>query len=229
MPTTVSVGGSILLTVRITAEGKVLSPPLRPPLDRVPDSEQARNPFTENFYVETADPAAMHPDSHTWEFFYLLKPKSTTVAEIPDVPFCYFDPAFGQDARGYQTRYADAIPIQVKPAALPPVGVPRQAASLPDSVLALVRGEEVLRHQQPWSLPSAGVLALLLLAPPLACLVWYLAWQRLYPDVARQTRHRRSRAARLALQALEGVRSLPPEKRAEHIAAAVSLFSAPAP
>jgi hypothetical protein len=221
-PTTVPEGQPILLTVRITAEGKVLSPPGRPVLDQG-DEANGRNPFMEDFYIEAADPAAKHPDPATWEFFYLLKPKSTSVKEIPDVPFCYFDPQFGQNPNGYQTRYADAIALTVTPAAPPPTSASR-AAPVPDSVLSVVRGEEVLRRQRPWAPPGPGVLAVLLLAPPLACLAWYLVWQRLYPDVARQARRRRSRAARLALQALDSARSLPPEQRADQIAEAVALF-----
>src|SRR5215469_15106890 len=89
-PTTVPVGSPVLLTVRITAEGKVLSPPGRPALDQT--EANGKNPFTADFYVEAADPPTKHPDPATWEFFYLLQPKSTSVKEIPDVPFCYFNP-----------------------------------------------------------------------------------------------------------------------------------------
>ena len=213
-PTTVALGSPVLLTVRITAEGKVLSPPGRPALDLA----------AEDFYVEPADPPSSHPDAGTWEFFYLLKPKNTSVTEISDIPFCYFDPKFGDDPRGYQTRYADAISLKVTPAAPPPDTSARRAAAVPDSVLTLARGEQVLRRQRPWSPPRLGVLIVLLLAPPLACLAWYLVWQRLYPDVARQTRRRRSRAARLALQALENACSLPAEQQADRIAEAVALF-----
>lgn len=212
--TTVQLEKPVLLTVRITAAGKVLAPPRRPDLDKETD-------FTDDFYVDKPDAADKHSDARTWDFYYLLKPKRTNVAEIPEVLFCFFDPAFGQDPNGYQTVRSESISLKVTQPPPPPAVKP---PSLPDAVLAITRGEQILRRQEVWTLPGPALLVLLLLAPPLACVGWYVLWRRLYPDTARQLLHRRSRAARQALQAVHLARTLPPPQQAEHIADAVAVY-----
>jgi hypothetical protein len=212
-PKTIQVEKPLLFTVRITATGKVLMPPRRPALESNVD-------FTSDFYVEKPPVAEKHPDERTWEFYYLLKPQRIDVTEIPDLLFCFFDPAFGQNPSGYQTIRADAIPVKVT---LPPVTA-TPAPPVPAAALSITSGEKVLRRQEAWTLPGPAVLAVLLLGPPLACVAWYVLWRRLYPDVARQVRHRRSRAARQALQTFHDARTLPPQRRAEQIADAVALY-----
>ena len=71
--------------------------------------------------------------------------------------------------------------------------------------------------------PPKVLLALLLLAPPLACGIWYVVWQRLYPDAARRARQRRSRAARQALHDVRAARGLPGEQAAR-LAEVVTLY-----
>ncbi|MBI1915990.1 MAG: BatD family protein [Planctomycetes bacterium] len=214
--TTAQVGRPVLFTVRVRADQKPLARPGRPRLDT--DAEIAKD-----FFVDTPDPAEKEIDAHTWEFYYLLKPRSTAVKEVPEVPFYFFDPAAGQDPSGYQKRFTDAIPLKVTPAPAEPVEVKGTPAKVPEVVLHLETGERLLRRDHPWELPGPVLLALFLLVPPLACGIWYVVWQRLYPDAARRARHRKSRAARQALHDLRGARGLPREQAAR-LADIVTLY-----
>ena len=217
--TTVQVGQPVLFTLRVVAEGKPLVRPGRPRLDR-------DEVIPKSFFVETPDPAEKEIDAGTWEFYYLLKPRSTDVKKVPQVIFHYFDPAAGQDPSGYQTSLTDDIPLKVTPALDVPVEPTGAAgpAEVPDSVLGIEKGEQLLRRDRPWELPAPLLLVGLLLAPPLACVTWYVVWQRLYPDAARRTRQRRSRAARQALHDIRAARALPPEKQAGRLAETVTLY-----
>src|SRR5262245_26093156 len=161
-PTTVAVEKPIRLTVRITAQGEVRTPPKRPDL--------AAEEGFDAFYIEKPSPADAHPDERTWEFYYHLKPRSTAVTEIPLLPFCFFDPRFGSNARGYQTPIADAIEIKVTPRDEPPPGNGPPRDDLPDFIAELPASAEVLRRDRAWTVPGPLVLAALLLGPPLCCL-----------------------------------------------------------
>jgi hypothetical protein len=218
-PAKVAIGKPVLFTLRVTAIGKPVAAPARPRLESDAD-------FKKLFAVETPEPALKHPDDVTWEFYYRLRPRSTDAREIPEVEFSYFDPAFGQDPSGYQKKFTDAVPLKVTPA---PTEVPKVEgsggpAAVPDAVLGIVRGEEILAHRRPWSPPGVAILVALLLAPPLACVAWYAVWRRLYPDAARLAHRRRSRAARQALHAISAARALPPHEQGERLADAVTGF-----
>ncbi len=217
-PTTVEVEKPVRLTLRVTAVGNPVAPPGRPRLDA--------GAFTRPFFVADADPPQKKADERTWEFYYLLKPKSTAVVEVPQVAFHFFDPSFGDDPRGYQRRFTDAIPLKVtppRPARVTVAGAP-DPPPVPDAVLEVVRGDEVLRSDGPWSPPPPGMLALLLLAPPAACAAWYAVWRRFHPDEARRAQRRRSRAARQALQAVRGAGGGEPDQHAGQLADAVTLY-----
>jgi hypothetical protein len=86
---------------------------------------------------------------------------------------------------------------------------------LAEHLLDIQRGEDVLRRESPWQLPAWPVLVVLVLAPPLGCVAWYLAWRHFHPESARQVRRWRSRAARRALKALQGHHALDGEQVAE--------------
>jgi hypothetical protein len=211
-PTTLEAETPLTFTVRVQATGPVRHPPRRPDLRQLPA-------FAERFHIEDPDGGSRHPDPRTWEFVYRLKPKGTDVTEVPSLPFVYFNPDIRPANRAFQEVYTDAIPLRVKPHEA--VAVPLQ---VPDSAFQLASGPGVLARQTPWAPPGAVVTALLLLAPPLLCAAWYAAWQRRYPDAARQARQRRSRAARLALQQLRAAGGLPLGQRAARAASAVASY-----
>jgi hypothetical protein len=216
-PATTQVEKPISLTLTITASGVVGAAPEAPALDQVPG-------VRDNFHLEAAEsPAA---SERSWQFVYRLKPKRLAVREVPGIPFVFFNPAVARDARGYQTVYTDAIPIEVKPAdevaSEPSDRTP--AVSHPDVVLTLAQGDAVLSRQTPWTLPAFPILLLLALAPPALCAAWYVVWRRLNPDAARQTERRRSRAARQALRGIPALRRLTDEALAKQAALLVTAY-----
>jgi hypothetical protein len=213
---TVRVGQPFTLTLRVQATGPVRHPPRRIDLREIAS-------FKDGFYIEdppTSAPAP--PDAKTWEFSWILKPRHRKVREIPGIPFVFFNPSLrtADPSRRFQTAYTDPIPLTVEPEAsvvLPPTPVP-------DNLFELARGPKVLSRQQRWQPPGALALAVLLTAPPLLGLGVLLVWRRLYPDAVRLAQRRRSRAARLALQALEQSRRRPPRDQAEEVARTVAFY-----
>jgi hypothetical protein len=205
----------LVYSLHVTAEGRVKQPPQRPNL-----AEFAG--FAPSFYIEDFGPAAgKKVDDHTWEFSYRLKPKNTDVKAVPGFPFVFFRPGFLPPRLGYMTLYVRSIPIAV---------IPREAVSsampltAPDEAF-LLADAGVLRIEAGARLPGSGVLLLMALVPPAGCLVWCLVWRRLYPDVARTARRRRSRAAQEALRALGDMgREEDSRKRARRAAEALAGY-----
>lgn len=211
-PTRVQAEKPLRLTLRVEATGPVRHPPRRIDLRQVPT-------VIESFYVEDAPDADRHPDQSTWEYVYVLKPRDTSVTEVPGLPFAFYNPAIRPASRGFQVVYTERIQLHVSKHAV--YAVPLEA---PESAYQLATGAELLAQRAPWRLPGPAWLALLLAAPPLLCAAGYTVWQRLNPDAARRAMQRRSRAARLALEALRGARRLPPEQQAVRAAAAVTGY-----
>jgi hypothetical protein len=209
-PMTVEAEAPLTLTLTIEATAAVRRPPQRIDLREVPA-------FAEAFHIENLEESRPTPDS--WEFTYRLRPRRLDVTEVPGVPVVYFDPEIRPVNKGYQVRYTDAIPLQVRP---------RQAVAVPlaavPGAFELATGADVLARRQPWTAPSPLAVLVLVLAPPLACVAWYFCWRRLYPDAVRQAQRRRSRAARRALQRLADVRRSTAPEQAAAFAAAVSDY-----
>src|SRR5262249_38794135 len=153
-PARVTVGRPVRFTLRVTAAARPPEPPRRPRLEK--DPEVARD-----FFVETPDPDRKQLDNVTWEFYYLLKPKSTRVKEVPEVPFSSTDPAAGQETGAYQREWTQAIPLAVTPAPRGPAVVEGggEPPAVPEAVLGVERGGRVLRRDRPWELPGPGLLA----------------------------------------------------------------------
>jgi hypothetical protein len=211
-PTRVQAEKPLRLTLRVEATGPVRHPPQRIDLRQVPAVAEA-------FYVEDVPAEDRHPDERTWEFVYVLKPRDTSVTEVPGMPFAFYNPAIRPASRGFQVAYTERIPLHVSKHAV--FAVPLEA---PASACQLATGPELLTARTPWRLPGPAWLAVLLAAPPLLCAAWYAGWRRLNPDAARRLMQRRSRAARLALEALRGARRLPAEQQAVRAAAAVTGY-----
>ncbi len=227
--TTVQVEDPLIFVVRILARGPVRQPPRRLPLGEFPR-------FSEQFHIEdlpspagdaglagrlvggAAGPGwsqigSLFPPTE-WVFRYRLKPKSTSVAEVPSLPFAFYDPRL----KRFQVPYADAIPLKVSPRRV--VEIPLQA---PEEAFQLATGPGLLTTVRPWKPPGPAILILLLAAPPTGCLGWYLVWRRLYPDAARLARQRRSRAAQLLLDLLRKAPAAPQE-RAQFAERAVTRY-----
>ncbi|MGH9677979.1 MAG: hypothetical protein ACRD36_12820, partial [Candidatus Acidiferrum sp.] len=71
--------------------------------------------FADQFYVDPAPVTLTMPDNRTWVFTYRLKPRSSQVANVPAVPFVFFNPAIRPAERGFQIRYTLPIPIRITP------------------------------------------------------------------------------------------------------------------
>ncbi len=195
-PTELQAEDPLTLTVRITGSGALeqLQRPNLHELDR----------FARQFQIEKLKDHYL-PKERAREFDYRLRPRSPAVKEIPALPFVYFKPGILPAHKGYQTTYASAIPLTVKPRAeVSPRDVQGAVEPIlpPDPVLQVVQGPTVLRHEEAFALPGPVALTILVLAPPFVCALWYALWCQRYPDAVRLIRQRRSRAARQALHAL---------------------------
>jgi hypothetical protein len=213
VPLKVAAEDPITYTIRITAEGKVKEPPQRPPLAEF-------SGFADAFYLADLDPPeGKHPDDTTWEFAYQLKPKNTDVKRIPAFPFVSY-----RARLGYMTVFVPEVLITVTPREPLPGITAAKPITGPDAAFALADGN-VLRRDDGGRLPGPLVIVLALLVPPLGAVAWYVAWRRLYPDAARRTHRRRSRAAQEALKALHDLdKQTDPEKQARRTAAVVAGY-----
>jgi hypothetical protein len=214
-PIKVQAEDPLTYSVHITATSQVKQPPQRPALAEFPG-------FSDAFYIEEIGPAeGTRPDPQTWEFTYRLKPKNTAVRSIPSFPFVFFRPGFIPPRAGYMTAYAPAVALTVTPRK--PVE-PAKAITAPEEAFVLAGGD-MLRQDSGDRLPPTLVLLVALLVPPVGCVGWLLVWRRLYPDAARLTQRRRSRAAQEALQALREIAPAPDrEKQARGAAEAVAGY-----
>ena len=203
---------TFIVSVHSDATRAVRRPPQRIDLRQLPA-------FADQFHIEETAEEPLRPDERTWEFVYRLKPRRVDVNRIPSFPFVYFNPYILSVGKRFQVIYTDPIPLQVLPHET--VQVPVQA---PEGVFALATGSGVLERQVPWHPPGMVMIGLLLAAPPLVCAVWYVSWRRRYPDAARLASQRRSRAARLALQMLDGIGRVAPEQSAARSAAVVADY-----
>jgi hypothetical protein len=190
VPTTLEAQTPLTLTLQVRATGPVRRPPQRLDLRQVPA-------VTRDFHIQDL-PDLPQPDANTWEFAWRLKPKRADVTEVPGLPFVWFDPDIRPASKGFQVQYTDPIPLQVREHGSVPV--PLRA---PARALEVITGPAVLARQSEPAVPGVTTIALLAVAPPLACIFWYLLWSRWHPEAAHRLRQRRSRAARLALRRLE--------------------------
>jgi hypothetical protein len=192
-PTELCAEDPLLLTVVITGSGPAAYQPRRQHLRLFPAS------LARDFFIKPLPAKDRHMvPAKTWEFSYELRPKRAGVARVPALRLVYYDPAY----KKYQTSYAAAVPLTVKPRseARPPVG-PVQVLQAPDAGYELSSGAEVLRRAgSDW--PGVPALLALLVTPPAACALWYALWRRRHPDAARLAQRRRSQAADQTLKAL---------------------------
>jgi hypothetical protein len=150
--------------------------------------------FDEAFYVE---PVSEHAGDGTWRFVYRLRPKTTEVTHIPGLKLTYYAPR----QKRYQSAYADAIAIEVRP---------RTEANVKVDGLKIVRAPpSFLEWARMPEEATAGQfevswiwLALILVAPPLLALVGVWLWRRTHPSSTLAQARRRSRSAVVAVAAL---------------------------
>ena len=212
--TEVNPGEFFTVTIHIAARNGWKRLPQRPDLG-------ALKPFKDRFDVERARSTA--PDrqlgADSWEFDYRLRPKREGTVGIPFLRFVYYNPTILWPEKRWQVTYAHAIPLKVVPRL---ASAPRPIQAAPH-MLQIAEGPRVVRNEHAL-LSRPLVFALLLLGPPVICLVWYLTWMRRYPDAARLARQRRSRAAQEALDRLSSVRTGEVPAQAARVAAILTQY-----
>jgi hypothetical protein len=220
-PTELEAQDPLLFTLRITADGQVSEAPRRPDLRELPS-------FTERFYIEdVATPDESPTGRQGWEFVYRLKPKNTLVESIPSFPLVYYQPGMLPPMKGYMTRWAPSIPLKVWPRDQvkgPDLIGGKPLVSPPATIFQFASGDDVLRQENPGTLPGPLILSLIALAPPLGCVAWFLTWRRLYPDAARLAKRSRSRAARIALRQLHTAGKVPLLRQPERAVSIVTDY-----
>jgi hypothetical protein len=212
-PAEVEALAPLTFTVTVQAAGRVHNPPARLDLRQVPA-------FARSFHIEDVTDGKKETISPAvWRWSYRLKPRSAGVLEVPGLPFVFYNPDLRPTEKAFQVIWTDPIPLRVLPAdrQLPPVDAPGVA-------LEFAGGSGLLAAQPEWAGPGIGLVAVVILVPPLGCTLWYLLWRRLYPDVARMTRQRRSRAARHALATLTRLGKETGRVRAEAITRALADY-----
>jgi hypothetical protein len=212
-PDTLEAETPLTFTVTVHALGKVRRPPVRIDLRDLPA-------FTRSFHVEDfIDGQKEQVGPTTWRWVYRLKPQRAGIDEIPRLPFVFYNPDVRPADKGFQVIWTDAVRITVT-AAEPIIVDPKQD----ERFIELTTGSVILADRSGWSGPGPPLLAGVVGAPPLLCVVWYVAWRRANPDAVRRASRRRSRAARRALAALKTAERLQGKTRAEATAKAVVAY-----
>ena len=132
-PTEVVAESPFILTLRITGPGN-LQELHRPALGTLA-------PF-KPFAVEDLNDRFLPGNPPQREFRYRVRPRSAQVTEVPRFKLAYFNPHIVPPSRGFQTTYADAVPITVKPRTTAiPANVPLE---VPDWMLAPPSSDELI-------------------------------------------------------------------------------------
>jgi hypothetical protein len=206
-PTELAPRAVLVYTVTLRALGPMARPPRRLDLRQVRD-------FARLFYID--DIAGEKEGSTTpasWRWRYRLTPRWAEVDEIPGFPFVFYNPDLQPPEKAFQVLYSDPIAIRQTPA---------RTTFGPGDVDALeLADSSALNAEPPWPGPGHILWLAVGLTPPLLGVVCCLVWRRLYPDAARAASRRRSRAARLALEAIRVASRLRGRERAERLTAVV--------
>ncbi len=204
----VAVDEPLELSVRIIAEGPVTQPPVGAKLNLFPPD------FKDDFHHEFLSEKKVA--ANTWVLQYRLKPKTEEVQAIPRLELEYYS----QTRQENQFAKSEEIPLTVKPPRQ--VDTPPEVARAlraPASVYELTTGPALLERWGPSLWSESWFVGLILLGPPLGCVLGYWIWRRRNPDLVQQVRRRQSRAARLAYEALHA-----PALSPHHLAAVVSDY-----
>jgi hypothetical protein len=184
------------LTATLTVAGELIHPEqiVRPNLQSLPE-------FAERFLlVENVAGQPVAANAKSVSFIYRLRPRNRSVDQLPTLEFFYLNPHAPEDRRFMKTR-AKKVEITVTAASPKPV---QPAPAIPlvarDELFQLATGPALLSG--PSFVPGVGSWLALLIGGVACAFGWYVLWQRLYPDAARQARLRRHRAVRYALNGI---------------------------
>lgn len=153
--------------------------------------------FETRFLITDRNDPATRDDASEVKFSYLLQPRNRAVDEVPALEFYYYNSTAPVRSQ-FKLAIAARVPITVTAAPKrEPPAIPLQE---PDWLFATAQGPQVL--EKPASIAGFWPWVIVGLAGPLGAALWFLAWQRIYPDAGRLARMRKSRAARKALEAI---------------------------
>jgi hypothetical protein len=166
----------------------------KPDLSKIPK-------FAERFAITPESDEPRTPKDQDVRFNYKFRPRNRNVTQIPALKFYYYNPSA---APGKQFPYTmpDSMDITVTEPPKPPKVAMWEA----DHLFHVSSGPEVLHAPFvpcQWAWLAAGLFG------PLAALGWFLVWRRIFPDAARMTQLRRSRAARRATDAIRSANRTP--------------------
>jgi len=190
-PTTVPIDGELSLTL-IVANAANPKELVKPPLDKF-------EAFTALFQVFLDADAPPETDAHEVRFRYRLRPRSLDVTSIPSLKYLYYRMEGGM----FYTTYARSVEIKVAP--------PVAKATPVAAVVPLEGPEEFFQLAEDGALlspPTFLTIAFPILTVPIVVVVWIGLWHRLFPNAVRLAKLRRNRAARRALDRLNGARSM---------------------
>jgi hypothetical protein len=162
-----------------------------------PDLKKLRDFETRFVITDMKDPIPKE-GAREVKFSYLLRPRNRSVSEIPTLEFYYYNPAAAAGKSQFKLTTASKVPITVTdaPKKEEPV-IPLRGS---DQLFVVTTGPQLLDKRQflagfwPWLIVG--------LAGPLCAIVWFMAWQRVFPDARRLAKMRRSRVARRAIDAI---------------------------
>jgi hypothetical protein len=220
-PRQLQAGDPILLTIRIQSVGRWLQAPERPDLAHKPEYSRLR----QDFHLQNG-PDRLHQEKGEWEFDYSLRPKNERVKEITLLVIVYFRPGLTPAEKGYMTTSAPAIPLQVtsrtKVEASEMQGKPERKPP-PETLYRINTGPKVIQSETN-ALPDTWLIIFLVIVPPALSLVWFVWWSRQYPNAVRRGRLRKSKAARVALRALESINGVGSQEEARQVAEVFSDY-----
>lgn len=207
-PTTLKVGDP--LTLKLTIRGDGLLDTVHPPaLDR-------QTALVQGFKLHT-DPPTVTTDEQAKTFTYTLRPRSTSVREVPAIEVATFDPT----AQRFHVLRSTPIPLRVAAATTldtaeivtPPSAETKNVLGqeLTEGILANYDGDDVLTPQTLQLQLGVGTLLVFATPPVVYLLVWILQWRagqrQRYPG-----RQRAQRAYQRAGTACQRLRAQPAQE-----------------
>jgi hypothetical protein len=162
-----------------------------------PDLTKLHDFQTRFTITDKKDPPAVKGMTEV-KFSYQLRPRNRSVEKVPSLDFYYYNPAAPAGKNQFQKTIAARVPITVTEAQN--MELPAIPLHEPEQLFAVATGPQLLEKRQlitgiwPWVIVG--------LAGPLCALLWFFAWQRVFPDAGRLATMRRSRAARRAIDAV---------------------------
>src|SRR5262249_21619480 len=148
--------------------------------------------FAEKFTVTDVSDGPRTPADKEVRFTYKLRPRNSTVTQVPALKFKFLSLAAPPGKDPFRTPQADSITITVTEPPPKPI-IPMTEA---DHLFQVSTGPEVLHAP---FVPCRWAWMAAALFGPLAAVAWFLVWRRIYPDAARMAKLRRSLAARRAM------------------------------